>query len=369
MFNYSNVEKFKRRWKIFEIKCYKFWFFIERNLVPILLGAIATLLSLNIFFHLNYYRLEAFDLNNSLEIILTVNGLFSAILITYFFNQITQIWNNKKEYLEQAEIHSQKITEFRRVCLELTSYYGIWYNEPATKNLLDGGAYSRIDYFDYKLYSFSDYVPYNKDLIDELNAHNDYNDAHTDLYLGMVSLIKDRKRIHSSPAPELYGDYQVKGLYRFDFVLKCLEIGHFGRLWYKFDKDYHLINYGALTNESRLKIQNTIGRINSKYIGRDLNNSLMADVTNDLDTYHIKELYRNLKKLREGITGITLIVFIILLLAIIVGVIFPLIAYFLINNIELKTIITDLIIALNFGLLFFFITNLYGLIKREIVWS
>jgi len=47
------------------------------------------------------------EINKSLELIITVNGLFLAILMTYFLREYI-IWSLKKENHKDAIIHSQK---------------------------------------------------------------------------------------------------------------------------------------------------------------------------------------------------------------------------------------------------------------------
>ena len=340
----------------------------KANWVFILLTVITIELSIFMFCYLRYSSIEKIDVNESLTIILTINGLFSAVLVTYFFNRINQILGFKKEHYDEATLHSQKITDFRRVLKKLTEYYGVWYNEKATKNLLDHGEFKNVDYYDFKLMSFSDYKPVDEEVINKIMDHKDYDGAATDLYLGMISLVHDRKSDNILPDEELYADYQLKGVYTAHFVDKCMDIGYFGRLWYWFNQNYDFINYNSLSSKSKLYIKNALGRINSKYMDKPLGNSLMADVCNDMQEYHLKELHQLLNGLKRGISGMTLLIFIILILSLVFGVLFPFFTYFIFEG-EVRVISTQVLISINFGLTFFFVVNLYTFVKRELIWA
>ena len=306
---------------------------------------------------------------NSLEIILTINGLFSAILVTYFFNRISWILNNKKEIRKEVIEFSQKITEFRRILNELTQYFGVWENDNGTKSLLLQEDYKNIDYYDFKMLSMSDYIPEDKKLIDKLKNDERYIGGQTDLYLGMISLVENRKSKNRFPNDELYKDFQVKGGYSYHFVNKWIEVDHASRLGYYFQKDYQFIHYNRLSVKSKNYILDACIRINPKYAEHALNNELMAEICDDMNEFYFKELFRLLVKLRKGLFGIDLIIFLILLASLVFGVLIPFFTYFVIQGGELKDLLSKLLIAINFGLLFFFVTNLYGIIKKQIVWK
>jgi hypothetical protein len=336
----------------------------------LIMGVILSLeLTMFVFSYLNFYSVKKLNIDKNLELILTINGLFSAVLVSYFFNNISLIWSAKKEDYEEAILYSQKITDFRRVLKKLTEYYGIWNNEKATKNLLDFGVFKEIDYYDFKLMSFSDYKPVDQALIEKLTNHQDYSSGATDLYLGMVSLVKDRKSGNIIPDDELYEDYQRKGIYTTNFVDKCIDIGYFGRMWYWFNKDYDFINYNRLSKKSKEYIINALGRINTKYTEKNLDNKLMAEVCNDMQEFHLKELNQLLTNLKTGISGTTLIIFLTLISSLIFGVLLPFFTLFIIDIESVRFTLTNLLIAINFGLLFFFITNLYGFVKKQLKWA
>ena len=88
-----------------------------------------------------------------------------------------------------------------------------------------------------------------------------------------------------------------------------------------------------------------------------------------MNEHYFKELYTLLLNLRKGLSNLNLLIFFILVASLVFGVLLPFFVYFIMDNSELKTTLTKILIGLNFGVLFFFITNLYGLIKKEITWT
>lgn len=334
----------------------------------ILLAVISIELTAFIFVSLHNSSTNEINSNDSLELILTINGLFSAILITYFFNRISWILDLKKEDYQEAVGFSQKITELRRIFDRLTKYYGVWQDDNATISLLQHGKYKYLDYYDFKLMSFSSYKPIDKKLIDELNEDKRYKSGQTDLFLGMISLVNNRKSNQIFSDGELYKHFEKKGLYNLKFIEKCVEIGYASRLGYWFDKDYQFIQYQNLSKDSQNYILDACARIDSKYKGATLNNKLMGEICDDMNEHYFKELYQLLLRLNTGLKGLNLLIFIILLMSLIFGVLLPFFTYFMIEDPFWKPIATHLLIGLNFGLLFCFITNLYGFIKKEITW-
>ncbi len=335
------------------------------------LGIISIELSILLFVSLNNQQTESDFSKNSLELILTINGLFSAILVTYFFNRISWILSIKKETYEEAVEFSQKITEFRRICDKLTQYYGVWADDKATKNLLEHNEYKHVDYYEYKMFYQSDYKPNKKDLelIEKLSKDERYQEGLSDLFLGMISLVRNRKSRDIRRPSELYKDFQKKGIYNLEYIEKCVECDYASTLWYWFSKDYAFINYNALSKKSKEYIIKACSRIDPKYSDAELNNDLMAELCDDMNEHYFKELYRLLLGLRKGLSSLNLLIFTILIASLVFGVLIPFFVYFIVDVSELKTLLTKILVGLNFGILFFFITNLYGLVKKEITWT
>lgn len=321
-----------------------------------------------LFLRIHFFYKEL-DCGKSLELILTVNGLFSAILVTYFFNRISRTLDFKKDDAEDAIMYSQKVTDFRRICKILTDYYGIWTNEKATKKLLEGTKFKHIDYFDHKLSSISDYVPADANLIEELYAHADYSESSSDLFLGLISLVENRKARYYTYDSSLYKDFQRKDIYNYQFIANCVEIDYAGRLAYWFRENRNYIRYASFSQKDRDDILSAMQRIDKKFIGVELNNSTLAELCDDMNEFYFKELLTSLVNLRQGLSPFNKLIFAILISCLCIGVILPIICVFALNDSGFKILITEVIISLNFFLLFFFVISLYRIVEKEITWS
>ena len=234
--------------------------------------------------------------------------------------------------------------------------------------MLEHSIYKHIDYFDYKLESFSDYESVDHDLIMKLMDDKRHNSM-SDLYLAMISLVKNRKNKFQIPDSELYGHYQRKGVYKFKFIEKCVSIEYASRMSYWFDDGYNFINYLNLPEKSQTEILEAASRIDEKYEGKELNNELMKDICEDMHEFYFKELYQNLKMLKQGLKGNDRLVYVIISMSLVFGVLLPFLTYFMIEQESFKRLVTEILISLNIGLLFYFITNLKRLIKEEIVYG
>lgn len=335
----------------------------------IMLGIISIEVAILVFLRLNLFNLTI-DTKSSLELILTINGLFSAILVTYFFNRISRTLDSKKEDYNDAVIFSQKITDFRRILKRLTDFYGVWQNDESTKGLFLTGKYKNVDYFDFKLASISDYNPADKDLLNELYDEPRYHEGQSDLFLGMISLVEYRKNQFKEFDPILFSNYLTKGVYTLKFISNCVEIDYAGRLAYWFRSDYEYIRFNNLSRESKQYILDCLERIDSKkFLKAELNNNTMREICEDMNEHYFKELYQLLVRLNQGLSSLNFLIYLILILCLVFGVLLPFLTYFIFEESSLKTTVTELLIGINFALLFFFITSLYSLVKKEITWT
>ncbi|MFH6948217.1 hypothetical protein ACHRV6_07005 [Flavobacterium sp. FlaQc-51] len=336
----------------------------------ILLGFISLQIAILIFVRLHFYNITI-DLKSSLELILTFNGLFSAILMSYFFNRISRTLDSKKEDYEEAVMFSQKITDFRRILKKLTDFYNVWQNDESTKGLFLSGKYKNVDYFDFKLSSYSDYEPKDINIIHDLYKEPRYLDGQSDLYLGMISLVDNRKSQYREYDSILYKTHQTKGIYNLKFISNCVEIDYAGRLASRLRTDYEYIRYNNLSTESKNYILELLERIDSKkFQNAELNNATMVEVCEDMNEHYFKELNKLLLRLNMGLSTFNLLIYLILILCLIFGVLLPFLTYFIFDETTvLKKVITEILIGVNFALLFFFIFSLYSLVKKEITWT
>ncbi|GAL87406.1 hypothetical protein MYP_4636 [Sporocytophaga myxococcoides] len=308
------------------------------------------------------------DANSILTNLLTVNAVFSAILITYLFSRITWSKDRKLETLNEAISLSRKITEFRRILNKLTYYYQVWTNDNATKSLIDYGKFKHIDFYDYRLSMISDYKPKNKELIQELYNHENFKEGQSTLYLAMVSLVRNRNNPEYEFQEELYKDFEHNGLYNIKAVEKWLDCDIFNTIWYWLDQNYNFINYKALSSDKEF-ILSAASRINKKYEGHELNNELLKELADDFSSHYLKELYIRLKDLKKGVTDLNLLIMTLITVSLIFGVLLP----FVLLLISSKSIWFGLIVAilasLNSGLISYFILRFPTLINKELKWT
>jgi len=359
---------FKEKYRQVKLKIRRLFIAFKRlPWLHILVLLICITLSVTVFLLLKSKCFKTFDTSTTLTNLLTVNGVFSAILITYLFSRITWSKERKLEVYKDAISISQKVTEYRRILNKLTTYYQVWDSDKSTKSLIDHGKFKTIDFYDYRLSSISDYEPKNYELIQELRKHIDFKEGQSTLYLAMVSLVRNRNNPHYEWQGELYKDFELNGIYNIKAVEKWLDCEIFGTIGYWFDQDYNFMNYSALQNDKNY-ILSAISRINKKYEGQELSNKLLKDVTDDFSSHYLNELYLKLKELKKGVTDLNLIIIVLITISLIFGVLTP----FGLLLIQAKTywfsFIVGIVASINAGLIAYFILRFPTLINRELKW-
>lgn len=312
----------------------------------------------------NFKNFEAFETMTNL---LTVNAVFSAILISYLFSRITWSKDRKLEIYKEAVSFSQKVTEYRRILNKLTMYYQVWDSDKATKSLIDYSKFRNIDFYEYRLYRISDYEPSTKALIDELSRHEDFEEGQSTLYLAMVSLVRNRKNPHHQIQHELYKDFELDGLYNIRIVEKWVQCGIFGTIWYWLDQNGNYINYNAIRREWDY-ILSAASRINKKYEGRELNNELLKDITDDFSSYYIDELYLRLKELKKGITNLNLTIIILITISTFFGILLPFTFLLIASKTFEFSFFAAVVASINAGLIAYFVLRFPLLIRNELKW-
>ncbi len=320
-----------------------------------------------VFFLFQSNSLYSIDSKFVLSNILTVNGVFSAILITYLFSRITWSKERKLETLKEAITLSQKITDFRRILNKITSYFNIWYEQASTKSLIDNGDFENIDYYDFKLTLTSDYEPKNKDLIEQLFRHENFKESHSTLYLAMVSLIRNRKNPRKEYPEELFNDFEHNGLYHIKAVEKWLEVGIFGTIWNLLDKNINYIRYANLRRHKDYILEAAV-RINPKYKGMDLDNTLIKELANDFESHYLQELYIRLKELKKGVTDLNFLILSLITISLFFGVLAPIILLFINSNTLWYLLCVALLASINTGVILYFVLRFPTLIRNELKW-
>ena len=319
--------------------------------------------------YLVYKQLKSnttFDTQVTLTNLLTINGVFSAILITYLFTRITWSKDRKLEYYNEAISLSQKITEFRRILDKLTNYYNVWSSDDATKNLLDHTRFKHIDFYDFRLASISDYKPKDYKLIEELKEHKNFSEGISNLYLAMVSLVKDKKRDWYWQQ-ELYKDFEYKGIYNLEAIQRWIDSDVFGTIWYWLQYDANQIKYYNLTRDKDY-ILAAATRINKKYQGYELENKLIKELADDLNNHYLGELHSCLTVLKKGVQDLSLLILVLICISLFFGVLIPFILLILDKTQLWYSITVEITAAINAGLITFFILKFPFLINKELKW-
>lgn len=306
------------------------------------------------------------DFKKILEIILTINGAFSAILITYLFNRVSWKKERKLELYNEAEAYSKKITEFRRMLKELTDYYQVWDNDDQTHGLLHTGKYRAVDFYDFEKENRSDYKSPQHKLINELKNNPNFNYGNSVWYLAMISFVVQR-----SPQfiyhEELYNDFDFKGVYSIEIVERWLDCEIMGTIGYYKNKNVKWINYYALRNKHDQMLA-AASRINKKYENRSLDNSLIIDIAEEMNSFILKNLHTCLIELRKGIRGLELLITLLISISLFFGVILPVILLLLASKEPWFFLTSSIIATLNIGLILFFLLKLPFLVNKELKW-
>ena len=329
---------------------------------------LSSLISATVFYFLQLNCFTTIDTNSTLSNLLTVNAVFSAILITYLFSRITWSKERKLETYKEAISISQKITEYRRILNKLTSYYSVWSNDNSAKSLIDYGRFKNIDFYEYRISMISDYKPRNHKLIQELYRHQNFSEGQSTLYLAMVSLVRNRNNPNYEYHAELYKDFELDGLYDFKAVKKWVECEIFGIISYWLDNNSHFINYLSLGADNRNYILAAAGRINKKYDGHELNNELLKELADDFNSHYLKELYFKLKHLKKGVRDLNLLIIVLITISMIFGVLAPFTLLLIQSKTTWFSIAVAVLASINAGLIAYFIIRFPTLINKELKW-
>lgn len=338
----------------------------ELNYGEILLVLIGIAIGLIIYYNLSKRKLSFTNANTILTSILTINSVFSAILITYLFTRITWTKDRKLEIQEEAINLSQKVTEFRRILNVLISYYGVWESDKKTKSLLDFNEFKHVEYYDYRQMTRVDYKPKNHPLIEKLYKDENFSEGQSVLYLAISTLVKQRKADYVWQQ-ELYKDYQQKGIYNPKIVEKWIEYEIMDTIAYWLSNNYTMINFYALKNHNEF-ILSAATKINKKYEHYEVSNKLIRELAEDMSAHYLPELYSCLNILKKGIESLNLLLIVLISFSIIFGVLLPFLLLLIIFDNSFFPIIINIVATVNAALISYFIIKFPFLINKELKW-
>ncbi|MEQ9097527.1 MAG: hypothetical protein RIF36_00740 [Imperialibacter sp.] len=328
--------------------------------------ALALTVSLLMFYFFWVKCFIGFDHKSILSNLLTVNGVFSAILITYLFTRITWAKDRKLETREEAIRISRKITEFRRILKVLTDYYNVWVNQDRhSKSLLDHGKFGKIDFYDFRLYLITDSKK--NELFDELYNHDDFSEGVSMTYLAMISIVEDRGKDYRWQQ-ELYKHFDTKGIYNINIVEKWIDINIFNTISYWLTPDRNWIYFGRFRRENQEYIKQAAARFDEKYTDYELDNNLLKEMADDIENHYLKELYKCLLVLKRGITSINLLILSLVSISLVFGVLIPFVLLLINGQVDWFYRAVAVIASVNAGLMTYFVAKFPFLINRELKW-
>jgi len=343
------------------------WF--KAKTLPWLMLLTLMICSLFAFFVYSYLvsnKEKDYDFTTILSNLLMVNGIFSAILMTYLFSRIIWLKEQKQDLYKKSVFISQKITDFRRILRKIFSSKNAWPDEKRTKNLIDYGKFKSIDFCDYNIKRISDFEPKNSHLINEFYNHPDFSEEVTVLYLAMASLVNIGKREYASQ-PELYKDFEHNFIYKLDVVERWIGSHIMSVICSRLDADQNHINYTALIKE-KTEIMSAAKRIDKNYQEHELNNELIMNLADDMDSHYLKELHSNLLQLKVGLKGINLLLIIMITVSLSCGVLIPFLLLLCTSTEIWFSKAVALTAAVNSGLMIYLILIFPFLISKELKW-
>jgi hypothetical protein len=266
----------------------------------------------------------------------------------------------------QSIIHSQAITDFKRILKILTDRYGVWISNDATKNLFDHGEFEKLDFYDFRLRFEGIGAPRNQLLVDKLFQEEKFQEGISNTYLAMVSLIGDRSKDYYFQK-ELHTDFAFNGIYELKMVKRWWQCKVADSIYYWMNHKANWIRYDSL-REFHPEIKAAAVRINPKYDTYKVDDQLIEDLSQDVQ-HHIDELYFKLIQLKTGLRGTALIITNLSTVSLVVGVLIPFsLLPFSQCGFWFNTSV-KILLSINLSLFAFFAATLPYLLKKELRWE
>lgn len=309
--------------------------------------------------------LKSFDPNSVLTNLLTINGVFSAVLMTFLFSRLSWVKERKLEIWNEAMEISQKITEFRRILYILTQYYQVWDNDKGTKSLLGFGKYSSVEYWELRAaYSGANSAKREK-LIEELRANPDFDEGRSALYLAMLSLVHLNGREQFSFENELYHEFGYKAVYALEMVEKWIDYDYFGIIGYWMNRNVSWIRYDSLGKDKN-KIKEAAIRINPKFTSYEVGNKMLEEIAGSFTSHYLAELQRSLMSLKKGNHSLNLLITILICCSLFFGIFLPLVLLLIVSENILFREYINVVASINASLICFLIIKFPFIINKEL---
>lgn len=338
------------------------------DLENLLAFSISTLLGVFVFQHLSSLGNE----KDILTTLISVNGVFSAILITFLFGRISSEKEKKLDIYNEAVVLSQKLTDFRRIINKLTHSHNVWINEDATKNLF-GYRYFQITYHDYHKseITVNNKRPKNPE-ITKLISDPKFDYSASPLYLAMITMVRNGMTEGGELwkiQVELDNEFQRKQIdYNLYVLNEWLQSEVANVIWYWPNQKSTDIKYHCLSKDTEF-ILNAAKRINPKYETYELGDKLLEDLADDFNRQYLEELYQSLSFLNKGLDGINRAIVALTIVSLGVGVILPLCLLMAHSQKISYSIMVDIAASINICMLVLFSIKFPFLLRREVKWT
>ncbi len=315
---------------------------------------------------INCFPPKSFNSKDIIITLITINGIFSAILMTHLFSRVAWTKSRKLELYNESIKLSQKVTNFRRIAKTLTDYYQVWQNDDFTKTLFDHNKYKHLDLYDLRRNILSEDRTNEYDLVHELYHDANFSEGISTAYLALVSLAKNRKA-DSYFQNDIYKDFDDnRRIYPLSIVERWLACELMSSIWYWLNNNNHYINYQALSSNHRKYILEAATKINSKYANYTLNDELIREIADDMGSHYLPELCSNIRDCEKGINGIDLSITILVFLSMIFGIFIPFVLLLTATEEIWYNCKVAIISSVNLWIISYFIMKFPFLITREV---
>lgn len=327
----------------------------------LLFGAI--LIYLFYRFHLSNEQ----EINQLLNNIIQFSGIFSAILITFIVSKVFQLRQERLERRKDIVKFANKTTDFRRIARVLKNCRDFW--DKDMRSTMDN-KYKKLDFFHIQLWDYNNqdkkYSAELKKLRDEFL--NDQNIPGANLYLDIKSLVLDDYRTWQL---ELYDRYDYDYTYSLEILEKWSAAHSGNNFWYCLENKWYdyegCFNLHALRQHDQDEIVDLCKKINpQKYRNSKFDKDLLASIGSEFAGYILPRLYEltyyNTLGLPQSLNFLLLILF----LAIISGVLLPLLATSIKVNTDLLLITSNVAVGILCMSLFYFLIKFKKILSNEI---
>lgn len=99
-----------------------------------------------------------------------------------------------------------------------------------------------------------------------------------------------------------------------------------------------------------------------------MNNDLIKELSDNFNSYHIKELHIRLNELKKGVSDVNLLVLSLITISLIFGVLLPFILLFITSQSLWYRLTVAALASINSGLITYFILRFPTLINKDLKW-